>query len=150
MVYVDREIDIQGEEVQTTDGAGKTASNTTDLHTLCNVGIVPLELMPLDMKEKNEIEKFVTNTCGCKMNNGGPCSDKFADKFYTVRAQCADLDKESLDLVLLGQIMALMNTSEEITSRRRPSVTRQRYSYIYYHEGVKVLSNINISDSYPI
>ena len=96
-----------------------------------------------------DIENFVSNTCGCKKNNGGPCSAIFADKFYSVRAQCADLDKQSLDCVLLGQMMALMNMSDEVHDRGHPSVPRQRYSYAYYHEGVKVLPHIIII-SYPV
>lgn len=96
------------------------------------------ELRPIDEKEQRIVEEFLEKTCGCRNVNGGPCSVALAEKFLVARARCAELDKTSLDYVLLGQVMASMNTGTDIISRRRPSKERERNSYKYYHEGVKV------------
>ena len=102
-----------------------------------------LELRAVDEEERRKIEEFVDKTCGCKKVNGGPCSIPLADKFGIVRARCAEMDKTSLDFIILGQLMALTSTSSQVTSRRRPSTERVRKSYAYYHEGVQVCqSNI--------
>jgi hypothetical protein len=100
--------------------------------------VTGIELRSVDVNEYNEIEQFVKMTCGCKLSNGGPCSNLFIEKFCEIRAQCQELNKESLDYILLGQIMALTNTSRQITSRKRSATQRFRQSYSYSHEGIKV------------
>ena len=136
-LHVDSEIDLQTEEVETTRENGNFVSWATIFNRSldCSIGF---ELRPLDEKEKNDIDNFISKTCGCKLYNGGPCSLLFANKFYSVRAQCADLDKASLDSVLLGEIMVLMNKSDKVHDRGRSSKTRDRCSCTYCHEGVKV------------
>lgn len=78
-----------------------------------------LELRSIDENEIHKIEEFVRNSCGCKNDNGGPCSNVFsADKIGLVRAQCSELDKPSLDYVLLGQVMAFTKTSSQLHGMR--------------------------------
>ena len=101
------------------------------------IDVGALELRLIDEEEMTKIDDFVKQTCGCKNSNGGPCSDVLASKFSLLRAQCAELDKTSLDYVMLGELMAMTKTSD-ITSRKRPSKLRERQSYDYSHEGVKV------------
>ena len=96
------------------------------------------ELRAIDEVEKVKIEKFIAETCGCKKVNDGPCSNILATKFPIIRAQCAELDRASLDYVLLGELMASINTVSTVTHRGHPSKQRERCSYTYYHEGVKV------------
>ena len=101
------------------------------------IDVGALELRPIHEEEMTKIDHFIKQTCGCKNNNGGPCSDVLASKFSLLRAQCAELDKTSLDYVMLEELMAMTKTSD-ITSRKHPSKTRERQSYDYCHEGVKV------------
>ena len=56
-----------------------------------------------------------------------------------IRAQCAELDRASLDYVLLGQVMALTHTDLLLLTEVMV-LNRERFSYSYYHEGIKVLS----------
>ena len=96
---------------------------------------VGFELRVIDEIERVKIETFVEETCGCTKVNGGPCSNVLAEKFPVIRAQCAEMDRASLDYVLLGELMASAST---VIHRGHPSKERERFSYTYYHEGVKV------------
>ena len=55
-----------------------------------------------------------------------------------MRNYCAKLDRDELDLVVMGQIMALTSTSEE-TKRRKTE--RKKCTVIYHHLSQKVNYN---------
>lgn len=53
-----------------------------------------------------------------------------------MRMQCRELSRDELDLVLLGQIAALLaNNSDTIAPKPLP---RQRSSMAFYHGGVQI------------
>ena len=54
-----------------------------------------------------------------------------------MRAQCAELTRDELDLVILGQISALLSNNDTINGHR-PSAPRQRSAMAFYHCGIKV------------
>ena len=63
--------------------------------------------------EKKFVIEFLAQGCGCKSWNKKPCSFQFSSDYITeVRSTCASLAREELDMVILGQIMALSNCSE--------------------------------------
>ena len=78
---------------------------------------VRFELRVIDEIERVKIEKFVEETCGCTKVNGGPCSNVFTEKFPVVSAQCAEMDRASLDYVQLGELMASTNTVSTVIHR---------------------------------
>ena len=53
------------------------------------------------------------------------------------RMQCAELSKAELDLVILGQIAALLKDTTQ-TSAHRPSAERQRTTMVFHHHGVPI------------
>ena len=55
----------------------------------------------------------------------------------SVRMQCAELSRSELDLVLLGQISALLSNSKE-TNAHRPATSCLRSSMAFYHAGVRI------------
>ena len=55
----------------------------------------------------------------------------------SVRMQCAELSRNELDLVLLGQISALLSNNTD-TNAHRPSTPRQRSTMAFYHGGVRI------------
>ena len=82
---------------------------------------------------------FVRDTCGCNFSNGKPCSKAFTrEHIESIRNQCLGLDHASLDLLLMGSIMA--NTSDSLTAICSGLQTKQREKprTKYYHHGVRV------------
>ena len=85
---------------------------------------VPVEARLLDEKEEEKVLKFVQDKCCCQLNNNSSCSDLFHITHYReMRNQCAELDHDSLDLVVMSQMMALMSNST--TKRRKGNQTEE-------------------------
>ena len=83
-------------------------------------------LRPQDEIEKKKIETFCEQGCGCPEN----CSANYTLHHYkTLRSQCSELDHVTLDMVIMGQIMALT------------SITQERRQTAYMHLGLKVINN---------
>ena len=75
---------------------------------------VPVEVRLLDEKEEVKVLKFVHGKCCCQLNNNSSWSDLFhiyITCYREMRNQCAELDCDSLDVVVMSQIMALMSNS---------------------------------------
>ena len=51
--------------------------------------------------------------------------------------QCAELSRNELDLIILGQIAALL-TNTPNTDTHRPSTPRQRSTMAFHHGGVPI------------
>ena len=100
---------------------------------------IPVEVRLLDEKEEEKVLKFVHDKCCCQLNNNLSCSDLFHITHYReMRNQCAELDHDSLDLVMMSQMMALMSNST--VNRRKGSKTeeRSRPATSFMHLGEKV------------
>ena len=98
-----------------------------------------LEMRTIDLKEKDLIDRFLTNGCDCK--KGVPCHTLFTREYYeTVRAQCQELDRSALDMVIMGYLLGSLNASTEVqrSSSHRVPKERERQRLIYYHRGQKV------------
>ena len=87
--------------------------------------------------ELSKCREFVRTTCGCTKASGNPCSTLFTEEHYTdLRAQASFLTHEQLDLVLLGSIMATVNTDEyRPTYTRHKPAKRQKMVTSYMHHG---------------
>ena len=78
-------------------------------------------MRPEDIKEDEAITSFMAHGCGCPLS----CSDKFLRHHYElIRNQCAELTHEMLDMVIMGQLMALTPLNTNTTK--------------YMHQGEKV------------
>ena len=98
--------------------------------------LVKFEWSDADKKEEKEIEESVREGCGCEVLNGKPCSAQFTTSHYReMRNYCAELDRDSLDLVVLGQIMALTSTSEMVIKRK---TERKKSTVLFRHLSQKV------------
>ena len=59
---------------------------------------------PEDKREADKITAFITDDCKCPLN----CSSLFSRRHYeTIRSQCAELSHDMLDMLIMGQLMAL-------------------------------------------
>ena len=95
-----------------------------------------IEPRDIDTREEEMISLFVETGCGCQLYKKGPCIGAFTtDHIKTTRNSCAELDKESLDMLVLGHIVA-MNVSSDL--KKTTSKERLRSSSAYFHQGIKV------------
>ena len=81
-----------------------------------------------DKQEAEMVEQFMSRGCGCQYFKGRPCSLHYSlDYVLTVRANCTQVPRNELDLVILGQVMAFTNSSETlVTDSHHKEATRQR------------------------
>ena len=87
-----------------------------------------------------DLTRFSEKGCGCKRAKGKPCSTLFSRAHYEdYRQQCLALTRDELDLVLLGQIMALLLNDTETGPRssKKPS-PRQRSAMLFHHGGWRI------------
>ena len=85
-----------------------------------------------------KLTAFLEEGCGCKRNGGKPCYTSFSrEQYETSRMQCAELSRTELDLVILGQIAALLKDTSNTTAHR-PSSQRQRTTMAFHHHGVSI------------
>ena len=93
----------------------------------------------LDQAEQDRISKFLVETCHCSMDKGSPCSNSFSKEDITImRACCMGMSHSSLDMIIMGQIMA-HTVKCTLSSHARSASNRVRLSTNYYHHGIKVL-----------
>ena len=64
------------------------------------------QLEEAELSEKEKIEKFIVDTCKCKLaERGGACSTIIilsVDDFYNSQNKCQELSSAEFDLVVLG------------------------------------------------
>ena len=100
---------------------------------------IPFDVRPADEREDERIRRFITKGCGCLINDDRNCSLLFPFSHYRLnRDSCAELELDSLDLVIMGQLMALTVNTDVILNKNRETQERQRTSTQYLHLGQKV------------
>ena len=91
------------------------------------------------INDEDVCREFIEKTCGCKKVGGRPCSSQFSLAYYLERqAQASVLNRNELDLVMLGSIMATTRTDEDVTHGRHKPIKRQRPRANYLHNGCEV------------
>ena len=87
------------------DGLSSTPMSITEdtaIHSSSLSDTITCDLRPQDEIEKKKIEAFCEQGCGCPEN----CSANYTLHHYkTLRSQCSELDHDTLDMVIMGQIM---------------------------------------------
>ena len=89
----------------------------------------------------NDLAKFLAKGCGCKKACGRPCYTLFPKEHYQeIRWQCAELTRNELDMVLMGQIMATMSNDTVIQAAkfRHTPTQRKLSSMAFFHGGHQV------------
>ena len=79
---------------------------------------VMTEQRSLDEEEESKVRAFTSSGCGCTLLNKGPCSALFSREHYaTMRADAAALTWSELNMVVMGEVMALtvMETTNHTT-----------------------------------
>ena len=85
--------------------------------------------------EEHSISQFAANGCACKHFNGGSCCKLFpANHYREVRDQCRELTRSELDLVVMGQLLALSHSGDMTQAKKHKPKERKR-SFTYFSHG---------------
>ena len=88
-----------------------------------------------DWRENDTINKFLEQKCGCQLNDGLPCSDRFDfTQLVNYRADILQLSKTELDLVLLTCIRNALDNSA-YNSKGEP---RKNHHMHYQFKGQRI------------
>lgn len=115
---------------------------SVEQRALESVPAVLAEFRALDTAEERDTQTFSEEGCSCVYGPGGrPCCQHFSRQQYLdFRAQCAELSHAEMDMVLMGQVMAL-SESRDLTRHsltHRKNENRQRGYMFFYHQGLRV------------
>ena len=95
----------------------------------------------LALEEERRVHQFLTDGCGCSFSRAG-CSQRYTPGYYLdIRGQCQELTHLELDMAILGQLMAIVNTSEQTvhaSKHRHTPEARKRSRATFFHQGERV------------
>ena len=84
--------------------------------------------------EEHSIARFAKGGYKCKHFNGKPCCTTFSvDHYQRVRDECRQLSKSELDLVVMGQLLAL--TQDDMIQAKKHSPKQRQRSFTCFKHG---------------
>ena len=93
----------------------------------------------IENDDEHKCKLFIENTCGCRLDNGSPCSSLFSlDEYVSHRSQASLLNHNELDLVIIGSVMCLVNTHPNRKSGKHKTTKRKRSFTTFLHNGQHV------------
>ena len=99
---------------------------------------MPLEQRQIDLTEQQKVSTFIAAGCGCNQ----ACSAQLTEDHYnTVRANCAELTWDELNMSIMGQLMALtycQPTTINSTRHRHNPKKRERNTTAFQHHGLHI------------
>ena len=128
----------EGEEAFMSDSKVESDSESIEDDSVPDTSVAAaLPRPPVD----EEVSAYLARGCGCKKNDGRPCSAAFSGREVTAyRLDIAELKRCELDMALLAQLHAGMNADDLLTNTRgssRPQV-RQRVTFTYMFKGKRI------------
>ena len=97
---------------------------------------ITIETQRADEREETVYNEFFYNGCGCR----NKCSMAFSESYLQhVRSQMAELSKDELDLVIIGEIASTVHDGDTIVAQKHASKQRCRPSTQYLRRGHRVL-----------
>ena len=85
-------------------------NNTSLFITIIELQLNITDQRQEDMDESRKITRFLTKGCKCRLG----CYKYFPRSHYElIRNQCSELSREALDMVVMGQLLALTPTGKE-------------------------------------
>ena len=102
---------------------------------------VTITSQPTDNAEVT-VSTFMSTGCGCHKVKGAPCYKQFSLSYVEeFRASCAELTPAELDMVIMGQLAAGMNTSNVVYSiARHKDDDRDKCYMSFSQQGKPVMS----------
>ena len=134
----------EGNNEEDKDGEGNREDGVMSREELFNdamkrlvVEDIPVELRPVNLKEERIVKEFMKKGCGCKKWGGRHCSSIFMVEYVKkARAGFARLSGEHLDVVIMGEMLPFLDTSEMTSCLYRNkcrSHERQRIAMKHMH-----------------
>ncbi len=108
----------------------------SDMHEVAfsRMATITLDDSPTDVMDYHSISEFFDNGCGCSKWNGKNCVKQFSvSHIQEIRMQCQELSRSELDLVILGQFLALMNNHDTVSVESHHRATPRVRPYLAYH-----------------
>ena len=98
-----------------------------------------IEMGEAELSEKEKIEKFIADTCKCKLaEQGAACSAILSrDYFYDSRNKCQELSSAALDLVILGVIQSSLHCGD-VSLSGRTEKQRERTRMVFFYHGRRI------------
>ena len=92
-----------------------------------------------ESSEKEKIEKFIADTCKCKLaEQGEACSTILSgDDFYDSRNNCQEFSSAELDLVILGVIQSSLHCGD-VSLSGRTEKHRERTRMVFFYHGRRI------------
>ena len=90
------------------------------------------------------MSEFMTSGCGCAKAKGQQCLRQFSPEYVkSVRESCAELTWGELDMVILGQLMASVNTSTTVSTTARHEASEcEKSCTIFTHQGKPICTRM--------
>lgn len=121
------------------DGEDYADSDESGSDPFVNLGS---QTFTYDGDVEDDVSEYLFLGCGCQKDDGKPCSTYFSGAEVTAyRYDIAELDKVELDMTLLAQLHAGMNSGDNLLTNTRGSTrpkTRQRVTFTYMFKGKHV------------
>ena len=105
---------------------------------MCNVGLdigdIVVEHGEIE-EEEGRIARFLAGGCSCKLHDGTPCCTQFmASMLQEARAECRQLSREQLDMVVMGQLRALFQRDSLTQRSKALNFERKRTdTFVFLH-----------------
>ena len=94
------------------------------------------DIRPEDLREEEDIREFFQNGCGCV----DECHKKFSESYVrTLRSDMLQMTRSEYDLVIMAQMKATSSMGGLTSGNRKRPYDRERNTFVYQHEGVKVI-----------
>jgi hypothetical protein len=128
----DTEVDYDG----LVDTERRVAEVMDQLRSNTDIDIVP-DSLPTDTLEEQQVSTFMAAGCGCRKALGKPCSNQFSIEYVaSFRESCVQLSHSELDMAILGQLSASVNTSKRVSIEAGHKDTEREKSYSsFIHQG---------------
>ena len=109
--------------------------------TADDITVTPLST---DTAEYQLVTQFMASGCGCSKVQGRPCYQQFSQEHVaSVRALCTQLSHAELDMAILGQLQASLNTSSAVSIQAQHKETEPQKSYASFsHQGMPMCSKM--------
>ena len=99
-----------------------------------------IDMRQIDLDEKEAVDKFFENGCGCTLFDGKPCFTAFSKEHISfIRDEISSLDRNDRYNLLFGHVMATVRVTDTVERNGRPTKDRERVRGVFLHEGMKVL-----------
>ena len=94
----------------------------------------------VDKEEERAVQSVISNTCGCSLKEGNPCSGYFdVAVIRERRVMMAELDNSQLNCVILGQI-STHHFSDDLTGHSSKGKVEHMATLISFIKAIKFAS----------